>query len=284
MRFDELREIRAVGKRVLLNNELFLKVGSNTLATSIARRIEHLRKLPSRQRDAAIGTMCRETLDSEAIERRWAEFRANAGSLRLLGNILVVFVFVFAPVVIWNLGFKLTWLGLLIGLLCLTTTTAFLFRRAHGRLFAKAEDERFTHTLTILLSPATAMRAHDVLSRPLLETFHPLAVAQVFLRKERFRPFARRLLLDIRHPAPPVFPTNDPVACSADRSWRAAMQAAMEDSLKRHGCNPEELCRPPLPLDQSCCAFCPRCEAQFTTSSARCADCGGLPVVAFSAP
>src|SRR5438445_7773993 len=49
------------------------------------------------------------------------------------------------------------------------TTLFRSFRRMHKLFYLKAEDDRFTHFLTILLSPATTIRAHDALSRPLLE-------------------------------------------------------------------------------------------------------------------
>ena len=53
-----------------------------------------------------------------------------------------------------------------LGLLALTCGTAFRFARAHRALYPQAEDDRFTHTLTILLAPTSAMRALDALSLP----------------------------------------------------------------------------------------------------------------------
>jgi spore maturation protein SpmA len=41
------------------------------------------------------------------------------------------------------------------------------------------------------------------------------------------------------------------------------------------------VCRPPVPSEESSRAHCPRCEAQFTSADGRCADCGGLALVAF---
>jgi hypothetical protein len=177
----------------------------------------------------------------------------------------------------------LSWLGLLAGLFALAIATATLFRRAHRALYPDAEDERFTHTLTIALSPANAMRAHDALSRPLLEEFHPLAVAKVFLPEAGFHDFARRVLLDLRHPALPDCPSEDAAARRAEFFWRTVLREAAEAMLKRSGLQPDDLCRPPKPADESCRAFCPRCLAQFTSTTGHCADCGGLELVAFNA-
>jgi hypothetical protein len=49
----------------------------------------------------------------------------------------------------------------------------------------------------------------------------------------------------------------------------------------RSGCVLERLCAAPLAADESCRAYCPRCEAQFTSEDGACADCGGLAVVPF---
>jgi len=91
---------------------------------------------------------------------------------------------------------------------------------AHRALYPHAEDERFTHTLTIALAPTSALRAHDALSRPLVEMFHPLAVAKVLLPEGRFREFARPVLLDIRHPALPLCPSDD--SCATGRGISGA--------------------------------------------------------------
>ena len=75
--------------------------------------------------------------------------------MRLLTNCLFGFLFVFAPALIWRFGLRQSWLGLLAGILGFTVATAIFFGRAHKKLYPAAEDERFTHFLTILLSPAT---------------------------------------------------------------------------------------------------------------------------------
>jgi hypothetical protein len=193
---------------------------------------------------------------------------------------VVVYVFVVVPAVIWSLGFLLSWLWLLLGLVSLTITTAVFFTRAHRTLYPEAHDERFTHALTIALAPTSAMRAHDALSRPLLEVFHPLAVAGVLLNDREFRGFARRILLDLRHPAWPQCPNESPAAQATEQYFRQTLLTAAEEFLVRRGLKPEELCRAPVPGDNTSRAYCPRCEAQFTNLDGQCADCGGLALVA----
>ncbi len=216
IRLNEIRKAVADGKKVRVNGEILLKLASPTLATHFASQLERLRKLDLSQRAAAIDTLARDSLDTEAVECRWRQFLSVTKSLRILTNTIVACLFIFAPAIIWYFGFKLSWLGLLLGLFALTSATATLFHHAHKELYPPADEDRLTHTLTILLSPLTAARAHDILSRPLVETFHPLVVAKVFLPAIQFRDFARRILLDIRYPALPVCPGDAAGICSAE--------------------------------------------------------------------
>jgi hypothetical protein len=244
-------------------------------------QLQQLARMNAREREASIAGSLRGTFDTGALERRRREFQKRSCPVRGLSNALLGYLFVVAPAVIWHFGFQLSWLGLLAGLLGLTTATAFGFFRAHRALYPDAEDERFTHTLTILLAPTTAMRAHDALSRPLLEGFHPLAIAKVLLPEKDFREFARRVLLDLRQPALPLCPNDNPAARETELLARCAQQSEAEEFLQQAGVEPHDLCRPPTPADESCRAYCPRCNAQFTTVEGTCADCGGLGLVPF---
>jgi len=163
----------------------------------------------------------------------------------------------------------------------LTGAIGFFFHRVHKKFFPAADDERFTHTIIVGLAPVSAMRAHDVLSRPLLETFHPLAVARVFCREENFREFAAKILRDLRHPFQPACPGDNAAWQEAESFSRSALQRAVEKFLKQNKIDPEALCRAPKLADETCRSYCPRCQAQFTTADGQCADCGGLPLVGF---
>src|SRR5437763_1198071 len=84
---------------------------------------------------------------------------------------LLIYLFVFAPLAIARMGLTQTWPALLAGLYVLTFSIAFMFHSTHKHFYPAARDERFTHTLINMFSPATTIRARDLLSRPLLEQF-----------------------------------------------------------------------------------------------------------------
>jgi len=280
-RFDHLNGIQVVGRKVMLR-EIFFKSPTLGQARWIVANLKKIAGLKMEQRADAIASLMRSMFNEKAASQRWTDAFTHWRRVRRVSNTLLVYVFLVAPVAIQNLGFKLSWLGLLIGLLLLTATAAVLFWRSHRALFPEADDERFTHALTILLAPTTAMRAHDVLSRSLLETFHPLTAAKVFLPEQCFRDYARCVLLDMRHPVMPISPPN-PEAEATEAYSRRVVLAAAEDFLTRNGLVPDELCRPPKPADELCRAYCSRCNTQFTTADATCTDCGGRPLVPFPA-
>jgi hypothetical protein len=281
VRFADMRDISARGRRVLVNGEVLLKAASPTFAAGLVEQLRQLKALDPAQREAAIRQNLRATLDVSALQQRWQEFRQPAGKVRLVTNLLFGYLFVLAPVLIWLLGFRLCWLGLLVGLLALTTSTAVLFHRVHKRFYPAAEDDRFTHTFITLLSPATTIRAHDVLSRPLFETFHPLALARVLCSEPEFRTYARAWWRQIAFPSLPACPRPEAVAQAAEAHWRGVLQEAMEKFLNQSGLNRDALAQPPAPLDGTSRSYCPRCLAQFTVASGDCPDCGGLPLADF---
>ena len=279
VRWENLSAVRVRGKKLLVNGELFCVAATSGFARYLKAELLRLVKLTPAQRETAIAAMRRGALEGQGIDSRLREYRARSSVVRCLVNGLFLYLVVIGPGLIWYFGFGLTGLGLLLGLLALTITTATFFCRAHHALYPEASDERFTHTLTIALAPSSALRAHDALSRPLLENFHPLAVAKQLLPDKAFRPIARRVLLDLRHPVRPLVPSEQPGVVATEAYSRHVLLAAVEEFLRQHGIDPDELGRAPAPADDLCRSFCPRCDAQFTTPTGQCADCGGLPVV-----
>jgi len=276
--WDTIRTVEASGRKVRVNGRVLLKAASPTLAAHLAGQLQRLRQSSPASRASAIQRIIRDALDTEAIRKRWGEFQRQTAGMRLLANLLAGFVFVAAPLLIWQFGFGRCWLGLLAGVLALTTATATLFHRAHKTLYPAAQDERLAHFLTVLLAPATAMRALDILSRPLLETFHPLAIARVFCPDPQFRDFARDIWRELCHPALPVCPAAEPRAEAVERHFRAALQDCVAELLRQSGISPQALAAPPAPADPTCRSYCPRCLAQFTAGQRVCPDCGGQPL------
>lgn len=276
LRWEQVESLAADGKALKVNDAVWFKFSSAHAASQVAAALNRIRQLPHEQRSAAIREFFAAGLDADAARAQWLAVQPNARQLRQWANSLFVFMFLVAPVLNWQFGLKACWPVLGLGWLAHTITIAVLFFRAHRRLYPNAGDERFTHFLTSLLAAPTAARAHDLLTRPLLEPFHPLAVAQVLLDAAGFRAVAQRTLRELRHPALPVCPAGNAGAEAVERFSREIMRELSETMIRRAGLEPAALLAPPVALDATCQSYCPHCEGQFTAMTGVCADCGGL--------
>jgi hypothetical protein len=279
IRFADIQKVEARGRKVRVNGELLVRTGSKGLAASIVQTLEAMRKSSKKEREKTIAGL--ERLDASGLDERWRQFQQRTRSLQLLTNGLFLYLFIIAPTVIWTFGLEHNWLPMLIGLLGMTSASSILFRKAHVALYPALDEDRFTHTLTVLLSPVTAIRARDILSRLLLEQFHPLVVLKTFSAPKQFEEHARQYLREIRHPAKPWCSNTDPVAAEVELRSRDRLRRSVEQFLKSSGLDPDILDKAPEPADALCVSYCPHCLAQFTSSSGVCEDCGGLDLVRF---
>ncbi len=280
--FKQVRQVGVDGRKVLVNEDVFLKAVSTFSARRLAeslRRLGHTREL---ERAAAIQQMLNETLDTETLAARWRLFQTRVRPIRLLSNGLFLYLFLVAAPLILRFGFGPFGVWLLGGMFVQSIIIAVLFRRAHQSLYPGAGDEQLKPFLTMLLAPPAAIRAPDVLTRHLLEQFHPLAVAQVLCSPARFRSFTRQVLLDLRYPLLPICPTSEPEPLKTEQWFRSARLEAIEQFLQRRGLKPEELTVMPGPTEPENQSYCPRCGAQFVTRTGTCSDCGGRSLQAFN--
>ena len=278
-RWDEIQSVQAQGKKILVNGQLLLKTPFPALALRLADKLNALRKTKVADRKKAIEQLLEESFDTNAIERRWKEFSDQARSLTLAANLLFFYVFLLAPLAFWRLSFSFSWPFLLVGLLCCTLTIALQFHRIHKRFFPDDEDERFTHFIVLLLSPASAIRARDLISRPLLEFFHPLAVARVFCSEREFKKMAPEFLRELRYPI--AGPALETAGQKTESYARELALSRLEEFLRRNSCLPDQLLQPPVRADQSSLSYCPRCLAQFTLRGGSCPDCETVKLVDF---
>lgn len=279
--WDKIQAVRVSGKKVLINGQQFLKAASPGLALHLKQHLETFLKASAPQRDELLRRLTSDSLDIKTVGNRWTQFQEKTFRLRALTNLLLLYLFLAAPLMIHWFSLERAWLPLLVGLLVCTCSAAILFRRVHKDFYPKCEDERFTHFILVLLSPVSAIRACDMLSRPLFETFHPLALAKVFCPDAGFRAFAQSIVRELRNPGLPLCPSTDAAAVQTEQQSRALLEGEITKFLQRAGIAADELVRPPTPTDESCRAYCPRCQAQFTTTAGVCEDCGGLTLVAF---
>jgi hypothetical protein len=276
--FDAMQAIVRDGRKIVVNGSAFVEASSPGTARAIVRLLQELKQIPAPKRGDAIRSSLEATFDLGAAKDRLVLFKRASLTVRLAAISLFVFLFLIAPTVISRYGLN-TWVWPLVAiLLAHTVTIAFLFRRAYHQLFPKGDDERFTPFLTMLLAPTSALRATDVLSKPLFEPFHALTVARLFLSDIAFRDFARHALRDLQNPMLPACPNADDAAVQTEEWFRGAARQSAETFVSAAGLKLDDLLEPAAPAESAMRAYCARCDAQFLTVNASCADCGGRPV------
>lgn len=277
--FAAAKAVKREGKRLVFPDQPPLKAASTVEARQLVALLRSLADLAPNQREAGIEKAFQGTLEVKAARKRWDEFRERANPLRRTANLLFVYLFLVCPLAVFLVGLAGCWWALAAGLLILDGAIAWFFHRAHAALYPAEEEERFSLTLTVFLSPCSAIRANDLLSRHLLTGFHPLAAIRLFCSPVEFRRVSARWLRDLLHPAQPVCPSSNPKALAAEAESRQRWQRLVEEFLVREGLEVRDLLAAPAAMDAECERYCPRCLAQFTRRADQCPDCGGVELL-----
>ncbi len=280
-RFSEPMRFEARQQRLTVNGTVLARVCSPAHARWLAAALNRLAGLPETQRESELSLWLAARLDSRRVAERLREFEQSARLPSLTAAGVFGVVFLVAPLLTGWCGLAQAWPWLLGGMLILCTANAWLLFRAHRKLYPERDDERFAHVVMALLFPPAAMRTRDMLSRPLLEAFHPLAVAKELCDGTTFEAMAGRVVRELRHPR---VPRVRPAAGAAEvwNTFHQSLRAAVDDFLVRNGFQPDRLASLPTPSDPECRSYCPRCHAQFTRTEGTCSDCN-VPLARFEA-
>ncbi|MFO1476958.1 MAG: hypothetical protein U1F98_09950 [Verrucomicrobiota bacterium] len=269
--WTETDSLSASGRTVSIAGKKRFKAASPAAARRAVRNLRRLRELSPAERDAFQSATLRTGFDEQELGARWQRFLEFGPALRAWCNALFLLLFAAGPLAVHLFGLGRTWPWILAAWIILAAGITWRFRKAHRALYPEpsADEERFMHGLTIALSPASAVRAHDLLSRGVLDAFHPLALVQAFCNEQDFHRHAEQWWIDACFPV-----ATTP---GADASTRAVL----DKFLRRHGINPTEFLKPPTRSDPSSRSYCPRCRAQYIRKDGTCPDCSGVRLVPF---
>jgi hypothetical protein len=271
--FADQPQFAARRHRLLVGDQELAVLGSPCRARAMANQLNDMCAVPEEIREEHIRTWLADTLDAGRLADRQREFNRAAKLPTLLATLLVLLVFVGTPAILSQLGLATSWPWLLAGLTGLSVANAVVFLRAHRKLHPGLTDERFACFLMVLLFPPAGMRTRDLLSRPLMESFHPLAAAQVLCSLEDTRTIAGAIVRDLKYPRPvqPSPPGED----IGIRQWfREAALEAVRRTVEPMPIGLDALLAPPARADAGSASYCPRCQAQFTRVTGTCSDCG----------
>jgi hypothetical protein len=250
-----------------------LRLGSNSIGTWSARFATHLesvidriRALPRESRPEAIASAWQRRLDTRAIRKEVGDLDQACRGLRLACNAHFGLVLVVAPTLMLTRGIVFVWLPLLATYVVSAVVLVYLFFRAARRLGRGAWGERWEDAMILFLSPLSAIRARDRLSRDHLAAYHPIAVAKALAGDEEFRSFASLVLRDRRFRGETLDVIEGWTATAvkiADRELERFLKREAYDvaSERSRGASPDSR------------AFCPVCLAEYSVAEGVCNEC-----------
>jgi hypothetical protein len=273
--WSDVREVRAVEKQLLVDGRVFASCATAAIARELAKVVEFVRVRPREQREDAIDLALEDALDADELRELVEDFERGVRPLRVLCNAMFLLLALGIPLALYRFGVARTWPWLLAALLVLHSGTVFCFwRRARSSAGARGQ------LVLTALSPLQAVRAIDLLARPTLARFHPLAASALFDERGR-RDVARSILIDNRYPRDLDGSSTD-FGVECERWYRGRLAHAMDAHLRAAGVEPDELLAPPEPEDESKRSYCPRCALQVELVGAPCPDCS-TPLQPFAA-
>jgi hypothetical protein len=195
------------------------------------------------------------------IERLTTRALSLAASLRVLGEVLWIYLFVIVPIAIATLGLLPTWLPLLAVLFGWLLIIVVFYRHAWRRLYKDTPSGWRSDAVLMLLSPPGAIRAADKLTRRALRS-SGLRVTSAIASPQEFCRIARLMYFD------------------QDTPPSAAVQAEINALLDTRGLR-AMFDTGPRP-EPGMLGFCRRCHSQVMRASGRCPDCVDLPIIPFA--
>lgn len=257
--WPQINKIERDGRKIFVNGALFFIAVTEYSARRIAHEISVLVRKGRKERESCIRNILADSLDSARARARIENFLSETRRLKILTNALFLFLFAICPLLVWRYGIVTAILPLAAGLYLQTSFIAWEFRRAHKKIYPEDDEQIFKPCFTMFLAAPSAIRARDILGRPLLEEFHPVVLAP------ELKAWVAR---DLRNPRLPV---ASPEARETEEWFRAELLKLIGEANQRNQ----------SPSEPENVAYCPRCLQQYTSHASVCADCGGLPLVGF---
>jgi len=262
-RWSEIKTVERSEREILINGELFYKAPTEYAARRLAIELARLSKRDDKKRAVEITKLISDSCDPDLITNRIDTFKKTTARLRLLANILFAFLFIICPFSVWRFGIVAALWPIVGAMYLQTIVISLLFSKAHRKIYPDDSAQILKPFITMLLAAPSAIRVQDILCRPLLEPFHPLAVAKALCPPDQFTPLASQTIRDLTYPRQKLN--------TVESAHRDTLLKTITTQLEL---DPADFLQPPKPTESTHTKYCPRCLQQFTQHAASCPDCG----------
>lgn len=282
--WTELASVSAQAEHLVIDSSRFWSCDNPAQAVHLAALLRAGAKLRDSEREAWISETVAAGFNLTLARSRLTETRNALAPLRIAAIILWSLLFVVIPIAVWIWNWDPTLWWAIPSAYLLSFWIARSANTLHREWYPDAADERFRLALLTALSPVTAIRATDLLSRARFAEFHPATVALAALSRETAARFCAGLWRDQLHPRRPLPHLPTPSGSAVLDSWTELQRIAFQAMAVSEGFKPEDWTHPPPPTDPAHTLHCPRCQSQATASAHSCQECGGLPLVPLTTP
>jgi hypothetical protein len=266
------RAVQADGPLLRLHGKVRFRTGTRSQALHLAGLLRDLTDLTPQQRRKRLDQELDRRWDLPALHRTHRHVMQATRRLRTAETILFLGLFALLPALLLTPAIE-AWRVLLPALTAMWLGTLVVFEWTVRR--AGLAKPAWNQRLTVLLSPLSALRAHDLWTIEALARHDPLALAAALLPRERARPLLARGLAELHWPlaAPARAQSGED-----DAWWQKAQILRLERTLAGLGLDPAELLAPPIREDPTSRQWCPRCRSQYEARAQACATCPGVPL------
>jgi hypothetical protein len=276
--FGKIKDTRAEGSYLVINNEKFAKCATAKQARALAKLIAAMAKASASKREAMAQKWVAKQFAMDEAAALLKQSEVLIEPIRSLSLILFLFLFAFTPALAFTFGLMPLIIPVAVVMVALAIEIAILFHRAHKKLYPEESSERLESLVKMILCPPVSIRAADILTKNLLAEYSPLVLAGV-LPGASEKQFVRAVILDLQHPL--RHEVSDEAAVGTS-TWMANEQlnVCLDQIKAGRYLEPEELLAP-AQREENSISYCPRCRCQFVVRAGECPDCPGVELVDF---
>lgn len=258
-------------QEVRLGSGVSVQCVSPRSARELHALIGRMQSADNNERAVLIKDYWADSLSIPAARAAMRRFQLASSLLRPPCVCLFLLCFGWLPYVFWWFSGDALRVGTaLLSMLFLDGLVALIWRSLDRRLFGD-EVNRWAQVLQLMVMPAHAIRALDLIGLDVASRLHPLVVAAAVLPEAQVRRVAGVEWRNWKY--------RHAVAVGPERA--APVLMSLEACLVRLGYRQDELDAAPSP-ESGAVGYCPCCHEQFLTVGARCQPCGDLATLAWS--
>ncbi len=266
--YSEVKTIGISGSALLINDKHFCKMHCDTEAKWWKEKLIMLVNSASEERSVLIEELVGSMFDVERVEEITGSIFREVKSLRIAVNILYVFLFMAAPLLILFFSFENVLIPALLIILLMHSVAVYLFCKAYRKVF-KERGFPWQAIISIAFFPPALLRSIDYFFKDSIMQFNTSAAAIILLSPEDSKKIISYLVREYTYFK---FESAESVERELFGSYRLAMLKEIRSLLEKTAINYEELFIPPAAYDDLE-LYCPRCFCQYISNIKICEDC-----------